>query len=145
MKRNHAIRNRCTLPLALAEAGQKLRKLQHESAKSACQEIRELAQEFGERPRVALAEAVGPAEKEITAQLAQLSAERLRRIEHALIRLDEGSYGRCERCAGPIAPRRLRALPLATLCIDCQRDSEMETMRQSSVREQIREHSGACP
>ena len=42
-------------------------------------------------------------------------------IEKALRKIDEGTYGICERCAKPIAPERLEALPYAELCIDCKR------------------------
>ncbi|MDP9374397.1 MAG: TraR/DksA C4-type zinc finger protein [Chloroflexota bacterium] len=46
--------------------------------------------------------------------------ERLRDIDRALERMDEGTYGTCERCGKSIAPERLEALPYATLCIDCK-------------------------
>jgi DnaK suppressor protein len=46
--------------------------------------------------------------------------DRLRDTERALERLDEGTYGICERCGKPISPERLEALPSATLCIDCK-------------------------
>jgi DnaK suppressor protein len=46
------------------------------------------------------------------------SEERLRR---ALAKVDEGSYGQCDACGGPIAPGRLRAAPESVLCIDCAR------------------------
>src|SRR5215213_6461747 len=42
--------------------------------------------------------------------------EKLRR---ALAKLDEGSYGHCDSCGGPIAPGRLQVAPDSTLCIDC--------------------------
>lgn len=40
-------------------------------------------------------------------------------LERAAARLDEGTYGVCERCGKPIAPDRLEALPAATTCITC--------------------------
>ena len=48
-------------------------------------------------------------------------------IEAALQRLDGGTYGVCERCGKPINPRRLEALPYATLCVDCQAIVERES------------------
>ncbi|HEV3312385.1 MAG TPA: TraR/DksA family transcriptional regulator, partial [Chloroflexota bacterium] len=45
---------------------------------------------------------------------------RLATIEGALERLDEGSYGVCAECKSDIPPRRLHALPFATLCVQCQ-------------------------
>jgi DnaK suppressor protein len=46
----------------------------------------------------------------------------LRAVERALTKVEAGSYGRCERCGGPIAPERLDALPWATLCIRCKQE-----------------------
>jgi DnaK suppressor protein len=43
------------------------------------------------------------------------------KLERALAKLDDGSYGRCDKCAGPIAPARLEAVPESVLCIDCAR------------------------
>ncbi len=43
----------------------------------------------------------------------------LARVERALAKLDEGSYGTCDACGGPIAPGRLRAMPDSVLCVDC--------------------------
>ena len=45
-------------------------------------------------------------------------------IDSALARIDEGTYGKCERCGQPIAPDRLEALPWATKCIECKRLEE---------------------
>jgi DnaK suppressor protein len=43
------------------------------------------------------------------------------KLERALAKLDEGTYGLCDNCGGPIAPGRLEAAPESTLCIDCAR------------------------
>ena len=43
------------------------------------------------------------------------------KLERALAKLEEGSYGRCDKCGGPIAPARLEAVPESVLCIDCAR------------------------
>jgi len=51
-----------------------------------------------------------------TRQRAELE---LRRIEAALRRCDDGSYGYCLDCGEPIDPRRLNLNPAATLCIAC--------------------------
>jgi DnaK suppressor protein len=45
-------------------------------------------------------------------------------IDSALRRIDEGSFGTCERCEQPIAEARLEAMPYATKCIDCKRLEE---------------------
>lgn len=46
--------------------------------------------------------------------------ERLDRLLEALHRLRDGSYGTCSECGDPIAPRRLRAIPEASMCVRCQ-------------------------
>ena len=45
------------------------------------------------------------------------------KIDRALERIDEGTYGLCERCGRPIEKARIKALPYATLCI---RDKQAE-------------------
>lgn len=48
----------------------------------------------------------------------------LLRIDEALARFEDGSYGRCVHCGQPIGPGRLEALPWARYCIDCQEREE---------------------
>jgi len=48
----------------------------------------------------------------------------LGRVNDALAKFDEGTYGLCEDCGGRIDLARLKALPYATLCIQCQQQRE---------------------
>jgi DnaK suppressor protein len=41
----------------------------------------------------------------------------IEKVQHALTRIDDGSYGRCEVCGNPIEAERLDALPYTTLCL----------------------------
>jgi RNA polymerase-binding protein DksA len=50
--------------------------------------------------------------------------KQIREIEEALNRLEEGSFGACVECGTAIAAGRLRALPYASSCIQCQKDHE---------------------
>ena len=60
-----------------------------------------------------------------TAQSLALHARRiLVQIDDALKRMDEGTYGECERCGEPIELARLEAIPYATLCMDDKRRDE---------------------
>lgn len=43
------------------------------------------------------------------------------RVARALAKLDDGTYGICDQCGGPIAPARLQAAPESVRCIDCAR------------------------
>jgi RNA polymerase-binding transcription factor DksA len=57
--------------------------------------------------------------------LEQVDAE-LADIEHALRRLDEGTYGTCEVCGKVIPDERLEAMPAARLCLEHQAEAERE-------------------
>jgi len=48
----------------------------------------------------------------------------LMKVNHALDRISEGTYGICENCGKPISEERLKALPYTTLCIDCKKSAE---------------------
>ena len=45
--------------------------------------------------------------------------ERLERVERALEKLDEGSYGTCDVCGTQIPQPRLQAMPESVLCVTC--------------------------
>ncbi|MBN1934494.1 MAG: TraR/DksA C4-type zinc finger protein [Anaerolineae bacterium] len=56
------------------------------------------------------------------ALLAQ-SRERVASLTEALAKLEQGTYGICERCGGRIHPDRLAVLPDTKVCIECARHS----------------------
>jgi DnaK suppressor protein len=56
--------------------------------------------------------------------LMEMESETLRKIDEAIKRLQEGTYGICAECEQKIAEARLRALPFARLCRDCQENEE---------------------
>jgi DnaK suppressor protein len=58
----------------------------------------------------------------------------LRKIESALGRMANGSFGKCDRCEQDIPTGRLEALPVTTLCVDCQEEEELALRRLSAVR-----------
>ncbi|MDX6352369.1 MAG: DnaK suppressor protein [Streptomyces sp.] len=51
--------------------------------------------------------------------LATSLRETLDEVEHALVKIEDGTYGTCESCGDPIAPARLEAMPSARYCINC--------------------------
>ena len=63
-------------------------------------------------------------EREQEISLANNAREMLEQTEHALERLDDGSYGICESCGNPIGKLRLQAAPRATLCMPCKMKQE---------------------
>jgi len=58
-------------------------------------------------------------ERQYVAALIGEAREHLARIDAAMARLAEGSYGRCGRCGQPIGAARLAARPVATTCMSC--------------------------
>jgi DnaK suppressor protein len=48
----------------------------------------------------------------------------LKKLNDALSRLDEGTFGICESCGGKISEKRLMARPVTTLCINCKKKQE---------------------
>ena len=61
--------------------------------------------------------------------LIQMKAETLHKIEEALRRLDENTFGYCFECGEEISERRLRALPFAVRCKDCEEAREVKQQR----------------
>ena len=63
-------------------------------------------------------------EREQEISLANNARDMLEQSEHALQRLDDGTYGICESCGSPIGKLRLQAAPRATLCMPCKMKQE---------------------
>lgn len=60
----------------------------------------------------------------------------LNKIDEALRKLDEGTYGICNDCGQDINEKRLNALPFAIYCIECQqRMEELEEIEKEEERE----------
>ena len=68
--------------------------------------------------------ALDSAQGEINSQLAEVESRELGSIEKALEQMRDGTYGLCEHCNKKIPLTRLKALPYATTCIECQRLAE---------------------
>jgi DnaK suppressor protein len=62
--------------------------------------------------------------------LIQMKSETLNKINEALRRLDEGTYGNCFECGDEVAEARLRALPFAVRCKDCEEARETAEQRE---------------
>lgn len=58
----------------------------------------------------------------------------LLKIEEALRRIEEGTFGECETCGEDIERRRLQARPTATLCVSCKEDEERKEILTASGR-----------
>jgi DnaK suppressor protein len=69
-------------------------------------------------------------DREINFILSDRERVKLKQIDDALERLDDGAYGVCESCGLEIAEERLEAMPFSRLCRDCQQDQEREAKSQ---------------
>ena len=67
---------------------------------------------------------------EIEFALIQMKAETLNKIDAALRRIEDGTYGNCSECGDEIAEARLRALPFAVRCRDCEEAREAAESRE---------------
>lgn len=72
--------------------------------------------------------------------LIQMKSETLNKVTDALARLEQGDYGNCFECGDEIAEKRLRALPFAVRCKDCEEAREMAEQR---ARQQSRRGSSS--
>jgi DnaK suppressor protein len=69
--------------------------------------------------------------REMEFAIVEMKAETLERIDEAIQRLEDGTYGTCAECGTEIVEARLKALPFATLCVSCQ---EAEEARAAAER-----------
>ncbi len=63
-------------------------------------------------------------DQEFTLGLIENEQQTLDQIQVALGRIEDGSFGRCQECDGPITKPRLQALPYTPFCIECARKME---------------------
>jgi RNA polymerase-binding protein DksA len=103
-------------------------------------EIKSIAREASKNPREASGDlsaytvhmadmAADTYERELSMNIVSSEQEILYQIDDALKRLDEGAFGVCQQCNQPIAMSRLKAVPYASLCINCQRSKEQKNKR----------------
>jgi DnaK suppressor protein len=65
--------------------------------------------------------------------LISMKSETLNKINDALMRLEQGDYGNCFECGEEIAEKRLRALPFAVRCKDCEEAREVAEQRERQM------------
>ncbi len=103
----------------LSEVQEKIRDVRSESSSARMNDVLDA----GESSEVDIQE-------DIEFALIQMKAETLSKINEALARLEEGAYGNCFECGEEIAERRLRALPFAVRCKDCEEAREIAAKRE---------------
>src|SRR5271157_755520 len=70
-------------------------------------------------------------ERELAMRSVDRESSLLRQVKAALRRIDEGSFGTCVECESAIGPRRLAALPWASLGIRCQETADRDRRERS--------------
>jgi DnaK suppressor protein len=88
---------------------------QSQTTASSADERRE-GSPFGKREE----EATETLELEKRLTLENRIRQELAKVEHALEKIENGTYGLCDNCGKPIPPQRLEALPQANLCMSCK-------------------------
>lgn len=71
-------------------------------------------------------QASAEADQNFTLRLREREQKLLKKIEEAIERINEGTFGICESCGGEISVKRLKARPVTTLCIECKTKQEAE-------------------
>jgi DnaK suppressor protein len=74
-------------------------------------------------------QAAADTERNFALQLKNRERNVLVQINEALRRVENGTFGQCERCEEPISEGRIEAFPFTTLCIDCKGELESEEHR----------------
>ena len=69
-------------------------------------------------------------DRELNLDLASSEQSLLNRVDGALQKLKDGTYGVCENCGKSIGLKRLKAVPYAELCIKCKEAEEKKPRRQ---------------
>jgi DnaK suppressor protein len=75
-------------------------------------------------------------DREINFILSNRERNKVKNIDDALERMEEGSYGVCDACGLEIAEERLAAMPFTRLCRDCQQDQEREARSQRRAEDE---------
>jgi DnaK suppressor protein len=74
-------------------------------------------------------------QEDIEFALIQMKSETLNKVDAALRRLEDGTYGDCFECGEEISEARLRALPFAVRCKDCEEARETAEQRERALQQ----------
>jgi DnaK suppressor protein len=77
-------------------------------------------------------------DRELSLLLTDRDKEKLLAINEALEKLKEGTYGICEECGDKIGQGRLKVMPLAKYCVNCQSKIEKEMVLQKKAEEELK-------
>jgi DnaK suppressor protein len=70
-------------------------------------------------------------ERSFTLKLRDRERKLIKKIDEAITRIDNNTYGDCQRCGGKINEDRLKVRPVAVLCIECkEKEEKLEQMEK---------------
>ena len=99
--------------------------------------LEKMEQPFRKRDEIAVENAPddidrvqGAVERELAIRQLESDFSRIQSVKLALERIDDGSYGTCLECEQEISPKRLKALPWASCCVQCQEIADRERVKQ---------------
>jgi DnaK suppressor protein len=110
--------------------------------------LKEATQRDGSRESIRIQQAADPIDMTLLAadrEMAMHSLDRraglVRQLRSALDRIKDGTYGVCRECEEEIAPKRLKAIPWAELCVQCQEaaDRSARGERDDTIHNDYRE------
>jgi len=95
--------------------------------------LEKMEQHFGKRDEIAIENAPddidrvqGAVERELAIRQLESNFSRIQSVKLALERIEDGSYGTCLECDQEISPKRLKAVPWASCCVQCQEIADRE-------------------
>jgi DnaK suppressor protein len=111
------------------------RREMHDEVKGKMRGVREEGTWGGKLNEVldAVESAEADIQEDLEFALVQMKSETLNKITDALARLEQGTYGNCFECGEEIAEKRLRALPFAVRCKDCEEARETAEKRERQL------------
>ncbi len=119
-------------PRQLAYFKSKLLEWKHQLLHDSLETIHHLQEESHAEPDI-LDLAANETERNLELRARDRARKLINKIDEALHRVEDGSYGYCEETGEPIGLRRLEARPIATLCIEAQ---ERHERKEKSYREE---------
>ncbi len=115
---------------------EKFKKLLEEEQRKITRHLEDLSDSSNEELDLSTGDSVDIASLEINQANLQKIGKRetylLKKIDLALKKIEDGTYGECESCGEPIAVGRLMARPVAQLCIDCKTQQENQERKFSN-------------
>ena len=102
--------------------------------------FKQLGNEYGSEMDAVLDEgdkALSDLAEETGLALVDLRKGTLEKIDHALKKLEEGTYGICEDCGNDISEQRLKALPFAVHCVECKQSVRNWNRLRRNVKDSV--------